>query len=198
VSTGADSAEQAILDHLARPLGTWEPVGPPGAGGWQAGTVHGGRSDVVDLDSVRLVKQRRLPGRCVVYATYTVVRSLHPLGPDDARAVLEAWPGADGGGWIARDVSSGGGGEPRRTVATVNLGAGGWPDRFSAGGTVHGADHEIARVRLRFANGAVLDDDVQDGVVLFATDSPVQTPVRAVLLDSGGAEVRAHEVIPGD
>jgi hypothetical protein len=197
VSTGAATVQQAILDHLAGPLGTWEPVGPPGAGGWQAGTVRGGRSDVVDLHSVRVVKQRRLPGRCVVYATYAVVRSLHPLGPHDARAVLEAWPGADGGGWIARDVSSGGGDEPHRTRPWVNLGAGGWPDRFSAGGTVHGAGHAIARVRLHFANGIVLDDDVQDGVVLFATDSPVQTPATAVLIDSAGAEVRAHEAIPG-
>jgi hypothetical protein len=169
---------------------------PAGAGGWQAGTVRGGRSDVVDLDSVHLVRQRRLPGRCVVYATYTVVRSLHPVGPHDARAVLEAWLGADGGGWIARDVSSGGGGEPHWTAPTVNLGGGGWPDRFSAGGTVHGAGHGIARVRLLFANGVVLDDDVQDGVVLFATDTPVQTPVTAVLIDAAGVEVGAHEAIP--
>jgi hypothetical protein len=81
--TGAATAQQAILDHLARPLGTWEPVGPPGAGGRQAGTVRGGRSDVVDLDSVHLVKQRRLPGSV---PTYTAVRWLHPVGPHDARA----------------------------------------------------------------------------------------------------------------
>jgi hypothetical protein len=91
-SNAAASPQQAILAHLAGPLGTWVPAGPPSPGGWRAGAVRGGRGDVVDLDSVRLVKRLRLPGRCVVYATYTVVKSLHRLGPHDARAVLEAWP----------------------------------------------------------------------------------------------------------
>ena len=52
----------------------------------------------------------------------------------------------------------------------VNLAGGGWrklepgvtrtlPDRFNADGRVHGAGVDVARVRLRFDDGAVLEDD---------------------------------------
>jgi hypothetical protein len=197
VLTDARIPERAILDHLAEPLGEWVAFGSPAPGGWQAGTVRGGRPDVVDLDTVRLLKQHRLPSRrCVVYATYTVVKSLHPRPAYTAHAVIEASPSADG--WRAGAVCSGGGGEPRWTQPTVNLGGRGWPSRFCAGGTVHGVGHEVARVRLCFANGVELDDDAGDGVVLFATDDHVQPPATAVLLDPSGAELRVHEAIPGD
>ena len=63
--------------------------------------------------------------------------------------------------------------------------------------TVVGAGHEIASVELRFANGSVLADDVQDRVVVFVTDEHVETPTTAVLFSPGGADIRAHEVIPG-
>jgi hypothetical protein len=187
--------EQAILDDLARPLGTWTPSGEPSEGGWQAGTLVGGRGDVVDLLTLRVVKTRCSPTRRAVFVTYRAVNPRHGSTPHDVHALYELWP-VDGG-WAARDVMSGGGGEPAWTRPTVNLGGGGWPDRFSAGGTVHGGGHAIVRVQLRFDNAVVLEDDTIDAAVVFVTDEHVEPPTTAVLYDESGREVRAHEVLPG-
>jgi uncharacterized membrane protein len=97
--------------------------------------------------------------------------------------------------WETRD-STGGSGIPPWTEPTVNLGGGGWPDRFSAGGVLVAAP-TVVRVRLEFGNGVVLEDSVDDGVVVFVTDEIVEEPTTAVLLDSDDAEVRRHPVLPG-
>jgi hypothetical protein len=130
------------------------------------------------------------------WVTYRAVNPRLGPGPLEGRGLWEVVP-VSGGGWETRGVSGGAGREPAWERPTLNLGGGGWPDRFSAGGTVIGAGAEITHVQLRFANGVVLEDTVEDGVVVFLTDEHVETPATAVLLDRGGAEVRAHEVLPG-
>ena len=74
----------------------------------------------------------------------------------------------------------------------MNLGGGGWPDHFYAGGEVYRAGADIARVELRFANEVTLSDDADADVALFITESLVQLPAASVLLDSAGTEIRSE------
>lgn len=104
----------------------------------------------------------------------------------------------DGAGeWQFAGAAGGGAdGSPRRGHPWVNLGGGGWPRQFYAGGHVLEQGGEVvARVRLRAANGAVLEDTVEDGVVLFLTDDEVRMPVSAELLDRSGHVLSQHHAM---
>jgi hypothetical protein len=74
----------------------------------------------------------------------------------------------------------------------VNLGGGGWPDHFYAGGEIYRAGADIAQVELRFATGVTLSDDADADVALFITESAVQLPATAALLDPAGNEIRSE------
>jgi hypothetical protein len=84
-------------------------------------------------------------------------------------------------------------GNPHRGHPWVNLGGGGWPKQFYAGGQV--LEHVGAVVRLRAANGTVLEDTVEDGMVLFLTDAEVRLPVYAELVDPSGQIVSQHRAM---
>ncbi len=194
MSTGAATPRQAILEDLSQSLGETLPLGRPSTGGLQAATVRGGRSNVVDLATVRFVKERRAPTRHVYHVTYEAVDPRLGSEPheyymtyDVVQVAAELWETRG---------SNGGAGVPSWTEPTVNLGGGGWPDRFSAGGVLVAAP-TVVRVRLQFGNGVVLEDTVDNDVVVFVTDEIVEPPTTAVLLDTNGAEVRRHPVLPG-
>jgi len=51
----------------------------------------------------------------------------------------------------------------------------------------------VACVRLTCANGVVLEDDTEHGVVLFVSDEPATPPVSMELLDDSGALVARHD-----
>jgi hypothetical protein len=92
---------------------------------------------------------------------------------------------------------AGGAGEaPRRSTPWVNLGGGGWPDRFFAGGRIHDAGTEIDHVELRFANGITLHDDIEEGIALFITDQTVALPAIVALINPSGKEIATHP-LPG-
>ena len=84
---------------------------------------------------------------------------------------------------------------PARNYPSVDLGGGGWPDYFFAGGSVIGQGHDIARVRLVTGNGIILEDRVEDGLVLFVTEEVVTLPVKAELYDQAGTLVGSHGVL---
>jgi hypothetical protein len=195
VSSGARTPQQAVLDDLARPMGQWEPLGNPGPGGVVASTVRGGRVDVVDLATVRFVKERRSPTRRALFVTYSAVNPQFGSELRGQQATYEVVEVADGV-WETRGWAGGGGDPPPWDKPTVNLGGGGWPGGFYAGGVLVSAP-TVSRVRLEVGNGEVLEDSVDDGGVVFVTDAVVTAPMTAVLLDDRGHVVRRHSVLPG-
>lgn len=189
ISMAARDPEQAILDQLAGPVGVWEP-GPTSPGGIQSGIVQGGNPEQADLSTVRFVKHRQSERRHLYFVTFDAT---HPrLGPiQGVRYVYPVEPDPDGG-WRVFGGAGGAGEAPRRSTPSVNLGGGGWPDRFYAGGQIDDAGTEIDRVELRFANGITLDDDAEEGVALFITDQTVESPAIVALLNRSGNEIATH------
>ena len=100
------------------------------------------------------------------------------------------------GEWRVVGGAGGGGGMPRRATPWVNLGGGGWPDRFYAGGRIDRAGMDVARVELRFTNGVTLEDDTEAGVALFVTEETVLVPATAVLYSVAGGVVARHPAFP--
>jgi hypothetical protein len=96
-----------------------------------------------------------------------------------------------------RGGAGGAGGTSPRSTPWVNLGGGGGPDQFYAGGRIDNAGIDIASVELRFADGLILEDDTNDGVALFITDEMVEMPATVALLDKAGNELAAHPAFPG-
>jgi len=113
------------------------------------------------------------------------VHYVYPVEPDP------------GGGWRVRGGAGGAGGGPRRSTPWVNLGGGGWPDRFFAGGWIDDAGLDIDRVALRFANGVTLHDDSSERVALFIADENVAMPGTVALIDRAGHQIATHQPFPG-
>lgn len=84
---------------------------------------------------------------------------------------------------------------PVMEKAWANLGGGGMPDHFYAGGYV--ADHglDVTYVRLVAKNGTMVEDNVEDGIVLFLTDQTVTLPIEAELYNRSGQLVYKHRVL---
>jgi hypothetical protein len=187
---GSPTPEQAVIDELCRPPGTITDLAQPQRGAPTPSIVTGGVGCVADLDTLRFVKHRQVGERHAFYVTFAAE---HPrLGLLEMKYACPVEPAPDGG-W--RTFGGAGGAGTRSSCATqpgVNLGGGGWPDHFYAGGEIYRAGGDIARVELRFANGVTLNDDADADVALFTTESSVQLPATAVLLDSAGTEIRSE------
>lgn len=192
---GAPDPRQAVLDELSVPPGTWV-RGGMSPGGIESGTVHGGNSFSADLSTVQFVKHRQSERRHLYFVTFEgssvrlpanqlhVWRYVFPIERDPI------------GGWRVRGGAGAAGGPPRRPTPWVNLGGGGWPDQFYAGGDIDTAGLAIAGVELRFANGVTLTDDATFGTALFITDEPVELPAVVALLDDAGTKVAEHPAFP--
>lgn len=165
------------------------------AGEIRSGIVRGGTRERADLSTVRFVKHRASKRR-LYFVTYSA--TMPDVGPDvhSFDYVYPVEPDPDGG-WRVRGGAGGSGRAPRRSTPWVNLGGGGWPDEFFAGGRIDDAGIDIARIELRFANGVTLHDDAEQGVALFITDETIAMPGTAVLLDEAGDEVATHRPFPG-
>jgi hypothetical protein len=204
---GEPDPKQAILEHLAR-----KPDVPPPRFGREArrpplreglrllrdrlrgrhqflvmfGRVTGYGADPA---KVRFVKERGIPGRRL-YAVEFEDQWSQPWH------WLVAAQQSEAGEWSVGEVAGGGGGwgqsEPRPRRPWLNF-CGSWgADGFYGGGAVHTAGADVSRVRLRFRDGLVLEDDVDSGVALFATDRQIQAPVRVELTDRGGTVIAIH------
>jgi hypothetical protein len=189
---GSPTPEQAVIHELSGPPGTITALAEPRSGAPTPTVVTGGLGFLADLDTLRFVKHRQAGKRHVFYVT-CVAEHLR-LGSLEVRYAYPVEPAPDGG-W--RTVGGSGGAgcfSGRATHAGVNLGGGGWPDHFYAGGQIYRAGADIAQVELRFANGVTLSDDADADVALFITEGSVQLPATAVLLGPSGNEVRSEAV----
>jgi hypothetical protein len=190
----APDPEQAILDELAGPAGHWEP-GQTSPGGIQSGIVRGNPFQA-DLSTIRFVKHREAGRRQIYFVTFEGTPHRDPDGPIPWSYVFPVERDPDGG-WQVRGGAGGAGDQPTRSMPWVNLGGGGWPDQFYAGGRIDNAGIAIARIELRFANGLTLEDDTDAGVAVFITDETVEMPATIALLDQAGNEVMTHLAFPG-
>lgn len=157
-----NTPERVICDRLVAQCGA------------RAGTFHFGKS-------------RGVPGR-----------QAHALTFGDQEGPTQSWACTvrqDEVGEWQFEGGAGGGlsvGACMRGYPWANLGGGGWPRDFYAGGRVEEDDGRVARARLRAANGVVLEDTVDEGVVLFVTNDEVQLPLAVELLDARGEVVSQH------
>ena len=186
--TTASDPEQIIRDYLAAPhVVTSSREDPPGSG-WRAETGTGGMD--ARPETLTVVKMRALGSRRLYAVTFTgragrpTLFFCHMI--QDEHDGAWRFDGGAGGGTSGSD--------PRRGFAWVNLGGGGWPIRFYAGGRMVEDDAGVVtRVRLRAANGVTIEDTVDGGLALFLTDAAVTLPIRAELLDASGALVSQHD-----
>ena len=175
---------QVIIDQLSVPA---VPISNKHAGGgWRAVTSRGGIG--ARVETIQFGKQRTIPGKMVQFVMFEDIQGMQMhytcyLVQDDRGEWKFAGGAGGSGGW-----------KVVREHPWVNLGGGGWPDLFYAGGHVVDNGLAIARVRLVANNGTVMEDTVQDGIVLFITDSRVELPLQAELYDREDRIVASHSV----
>jgi hypothetical protein len=141
-----------------------------------------------DLASIRVLSEREAGGRCGVALTvndatgerYLIIRQLNR----DSGVP---------GGWLVRGGSEG----PDRILPDkpdpyLSMYACATGGCFFAGGRVQSTSADVARVRLVWDDGYVLDDELENGAVLFfgARDSVDYATVE--FLDSAGRLIGAH------
>jgi hypothetical protein len=178
-------AQQAVVAQLAAEPGrvTWS--SPPSPGGWVASTRAAGGWGA-DPATVRFRKSRAFPS-CQLHSVTFSTGSGMPM-----RALCRAWQLRDGG-WAAAPIGCGSGSGPYRARPRVNFAAQGNSEMFAAGGEVIGVGAEQARaVTLGFADGSVLEDTVDDGVVLFLAVAGVAFPATVNVLGEAGAVLASY------
>lgn len=191
----APDPEQVILDELARPPGQWEPGGTS-PGGWQSGIVRGGNPFQADLTTVVFVKHRQSVRRRLDFVTFQGTIP-HIAAQRHTLSWLFPLTRQPDGTWRVTGGAGGGDSDmPPRSKPWINLAGGGWPDQFYAGGRIHTAGIDVARVQMRFADGLTLEDDAEHAIALFITDDAVRLPASVALLDDSGTAIALHE-FPG-
>jgi hypothetical protein len=142
--------------------------------------------------TLRFLKERSIEGRRVYI---TVMEDEH-----QKKLHITCYVEQDAqGNWQFRGAAGDGimGGSPGPVVeqAWANLGGGGMPNHFYAGGFVANHQNNIARVRLVCQNGTIIEDRVDDNMVLFLTDQRVELPILAELYNDEGKLVYSHAVL---
>jgi len=179
---------QVVRDHLIAPRKLVSQASAPHNGsGWRSAISHGGMG--AKAETIRFLKERSLPGRKVLAGTF---ENQAGRMMNFTQYLMQN----EQGEWEVRGGSGGGEGGSRlvREQPWVNLGGGGWPNDFYAGGHVIDNGSGVARIRLVAANGTILEDSVEDGIVLFLSEQPVDIPLQAELYDHHGKRVANHEV----
>ena len=176
---GARTATEAVLELLAHPAAERVTVGsrtqtqrPAAARPWSA-----------NIHTLELLKEREVLGRRLFVVSFEAEHVRHGLLPMTILVRAERARGT----WRARKMSGVGGTGGGTSEPRVQLGGSWGRHGFCGGGRVHAARGEVARVRLSFDNGVVLEDETDAGWVLFLTDRPVERPQATVeLLDARG------------
>lgn len=183
-----------VLEMLDRPVGRRE-VLARSDGGVETAIVSGGNAFDADIATVRCLKQRS-SGRGRVYFV-TFDGSIPARGSEiHSFDYVVALDRDKDGGWRTIGAAGGARSLPPRPSPWINLAGGNGGGHFYAGGRVDNARIEVCGVRLSFADGIALEDDVENGVALFITDGPVSMPAAAELYDSHGDRVARHSAFP--
>jgi len=178
---------QVMRDYLGAPSVLISDTPDRRGGGWHSRQSRGGMG--ADVATMRFLKERGIPKRQVHAVAFDTAEGWRMRFTCDLAQ-------DDDGNWRVQGGAGGGAdGGPVRATPWVNLGGGGWPANFYAGGDVLDNGLDVARVRLIAANGTIMEDTVDAGVVLFVTDQPVELPVRAELYDRTGQIVGQHTAI---
>jgi len=151
----------------------------------QAGMSASDRSRPL-AETVRVLKSRSYENGDLHVVTYAT------LGGDEWEVLVSTFAGQDGsyramtlgGGWLT---------PPDQPPPWTAIGTSWGSACFRGGGIVYGPGTSAARrVRLRFANGVTLEDDVEDGCVLFETTLAVEPPLEVQVLDGEGSVLSSH------
>ena len=182
----SDDPREVALAFLTAPsFVTAQTTGPSG---WVASTGGGGLDALPE--SVMFVKERHLPNRAAYNVRFTDSQGMKrrftillTQGDDGV------WQVMGGAGGAAKEPPQS---APKRGHPWVNLGSGGWPRQFYAGGAIEEDNGAVARVRLRSANGIEMEDTVEQGEVLFLSADAIQTPLDVELYDGAGNLIARH------
>ena len=185
---GARTAEEAIYELLGQPAHSPALVSGRAPAAPQP-FAH--RAWTADLGTVDFLKEREVLG---VRLFVVAFEAEHERRGFTQMTVL-ARADRIGGSWIARRITgASGSGELPTTAPRVNLGGSWGRHGFCGGGRVEPAGADVARVRVRFANGVELEDDTVGGWVLFVTNRPVERPnARVELLAANGETISSFD-----
>ena len=177
-------AEKAIVVYLVKQPHVTS-AGPIGPSGWTSSTGIGGPG--ADPSTIEFQMTRTLPTCQMHSVSFTNHRGI-PMG-----LIVRTWQNPDGSCVVA-PVGGGSPGRSRRTKPWVNFTAGFDAGGFTAGGHVEGTRSDEARmVRLTFADGFVLEDAVDNGIVLFFEPRGVIFPADAEIFDDGGRRLANYK-----
>jgi hypothetical protein len=181
--------EEAIVAHLVRPSAPRTAV-RPGRSGW-ASSTGGCGGPGADADSITVQRTRSFPTCQMHQIAYTDSEGI-PM-----EVVVRTWRGTDGT-WVVAPTGGGSPGPSRRRRPWANLTASSGVDCFTAGGRVEGAGSErAAQVRMTFADGRVLADVVEHGIVLFFEPRSMAFPADVEILDGGGSVLAGYREFDG-
>src|SRR5437870_6430574 len=174
----ARTAEEAVYELLGQPARRPALVS---AGARMERQPFQGRPWTADLGTVDFLKEREVLGRRLFVVAFEAEHAHHGF----LQMTVLVRADRIGKTWIARRITgASGSGELPSTAPRVDLGGSWGGHGFCGGGRVEPAGADVARVRVRFANGVELDDDTDGSWVLFFTDRPVERPNAEVdLLD---------------
>ncbi|HUY66037.1 MAG TPA: bifunctional 3-(3-hydroxy-phenyl)propionate/3-hydroxycinnamic acid hydroxylase [Acidimicrobiales bacterium] len=183
----AGTEEQtAIVAHLVKKPGVTTGVSRTGPTGWVSSTVVGGGPGV-DPSTIVFERTRVLPTCHMHSVGFTNHRGMPEV------SVIRTWQAPDGS-WVIAPLGGGGRGPSRRPKPWVNFTAGFGPDGFAAGGYVEGTGSEEARsVRLTFADGLLMEDAAENGIVLFFEPRAVTFPADVEILDARGGRLALYK-----
>jgi len=144
-----------------------------------------------DLGSIRVLSERCAGDRGAVALTvddatgerYLIIRELVR-----DQGVPSGWRMGGGSEGPDRVIP----GKPDPYLAMSALATGG---TFFAGGRVQSTSAEVARVRLMWDDGYLLEDEVQNGAVLFLGVGDSIDPATAEFLDTAGEVLGAHRTL---
>lgn len=177
--------KQVIIDYVRASSVISSDTPVPQTSGWRKQESRGGFS--AKPETIRFLKERSLLHCQLHFVTFEDEQghqthlSCYVIEEND-------------GTWNMYGGSGGAGRGPQRTSPWANLGGGGWPNQFYAGGYVQDNGQDVVRVRLLSHNGVLLEDSVDNGIVLFLSDQPIEQPLQATLYDRQGALVGTHTV----